>query len=342
MNTKERIMDCALTLFSKSGYDAVSVEQIALEVGIKAPSLDKHFKNKQAIFDGIMLNMQMKYDEQMHSMNMHLYESEKDTSVFNKISTEDLVQKVHDLISYSIHDKTISNFRKFLTIEQFRNKEFAALYTQRYYSNLMNYLGLLGLISFISYLSAVVFSPLAYPGYNWMAQTVSDLSATNAPSLTLWNQLNSLTGPCGIVSIMMVCIFIQGKLTKPLRFGIYLFAIMNWFSIVGYEMFPLTQAGYAGTFQDIMHVVVTIVVVILSITSLITIMISGYTKYKSLSICAFIALSLMLVDAIGMNIVPINYFGIVERFRVLAATAFNAILGLYLFNPFQFKNHKEL
>ena len=50
-DTKQRILDEALRLFSQSGYDAVSVERIASAVGIKAPSLYKHFKSKQEIFD---------------------------------------------------------------------------------------------------------------------------------------------------------------------------------------------------------------------------------------------------------------------------------------------------
>lgn len=50
----------------------------------------------------------------------------------------------------------------------------------------MNYCGLLGIVALLSYTVAVVFSPLDYPGYNWMAQAVSDLSASNAPSLGLW------------------------------------------------------------------------------------------------------------------------------------------------------------
>ena len=45
--------------------------------------------------------------------------------------------------------------------------------------------GILGLISLLSYTAAVVFSPLAYPGYDWMAQAVSDLSAADAPSLEM-------------------------------------------------------------------------------------------------------------------------------------------------------------
>ena len=46
--------------------------------------------------------------------------------------------------------------------------------------NFINYCGLLGVAAFISYTAAVVFSPLAYPGYNWMAQAVSDLSGSDA------------------------------------------------------------------------------------------------------------------------------------------------------------------
>lgn len=46
-------------------------------------------------------------------------------------------------------------------------------------------LGLLGVVSLLSYTAAVVLSPLAYPGYDWTAQAVSDLSAANAPSLAL-------------------------------------------------------------------------------------------------------------------------------------------------------------
>lgn len=48
---------------------------------------------------------------------------------------------------------------------------------------LIQKLGLLGIVSLLSYTAAVVFSPLAYPGYDWMAQAVSDLSAADAPAL---------------------------------------------------------------------------------------------------------------------------------------------------------------
>lgn len=203
---------------------------------------------------------------------------------------------------------------------------------------LIHWLGLLGVISLLSYTAAVVFSPLAYPGYNWMAQAVSDLMAENSPSKMLWNQLSSLYGVCGMVCVMMVCVFIQGKLNKALRLGINFFAVMYWVSSVGYGLFPLSDSGYAGTFQDIMHTyVVTVLVVLLSIISLIFIMVGGFRdkQFKSLAIWATVTLLLMFVGAIGVGVVPKEYFGIAERFSLFAATGFNAVLGIYLFRGFQ-------
>lgn len=200
----------------------------------------------------------------------------------------------------------------------------------------IQWLGLLGVVSFLSYTAAVVLSPLAYPGYDWMAQAVSDLSASNAPSRVLWGQLSALYNGCGLVSITLVFIFVQGKLTKLLRSGIYFFTAMNWVSGVGYQMFPLTDSGYAGEFQDQMHVVVTALVILLSIISLVLIIIGGIREksFFSLAIWAGLALVLMIAGAVGINVVPIEYFGIPERFSVFAATLFNAILGVYLFNGF--------
>ncbi len=199
--------------------------------------------------------------------------------------------------------------------------------------SLIQKLGLLGVVSFLSYTAAVIFAPLAYPDYNWMAQAVSDLSAANAPSLALWNRLSALYNVCEVVCATVVCIGIGGKKTGLLRAGIYLFAVMEWISAVGYRMFPLSDSGYAGTFQDVMHMVVTAVVVLLSIVSLTVIIVAGVKSRdcRSFGVCAGVALGMMLVGAMGMKIVPAEYFGIVERFSVFAATGFNAALGIHLF-----------
>ena len=198
---------------------------------------------------------------------------------------------------------------------------------------LLQKLGLLGVVSFLSYAAAVILAPLAYPGYDWMAQAVSDLSAADAPSLALWNRLSALYNVCEVVCVTAVCIGIQGQKTRLLRTGVYLFATMEWVSAIGYRMFPLSSSGYAGAFQDVMHMIVTAAVVLLSVVSLTVLIVAGMKSRdcRSYGVCAAAALVMMLVGALGMKIVPAAYFGVVERFSVFAATGFNAALGLHLF-----------
>jgi len=200
---------------------------------------------------------------------------------------------------------------------------------------LIHWCGLLGVVSFLSYAVAVIFAPSAYPGYDWMSQAVSDLSAANAPSLALWHQLSSLYGVAGMVCIMMVCVAIQGKWSKILRLGIYAFAAMFWVSTIGYAMFPLTESGGTGAaFQDTMHIVVTALVVPLSISAFVLVMIGGYGKkrFVSLAVCASVALFLMFVGGIGTGIAPSEYFGVFQRFsNLVSVNGFLAILGIFLF-----------
>lgn len=199
--------------------------------------------------------------------------------------------------------------------------------------SLVQKLGLLGVLSFLSYTAAVVLSPLDYPGYDWLSQAVSDLSAANAPSLALWNRLSAFYNVCEVLCATVVCVGMQGRKTKLLRTGIGIFAVMEWVSAVGYRMFPLSDSGYTGGFQDRMHIIVTAIVVVLSILSLSLIIVAGIKDRgcRSYGVCAVIALGMMLVGAVGMKLVPAEYFGVVERFSVFAATGFNAALGIHLF-----------
>lgn len=202
---------------------------------------------------------------------------------------------------------------------------------------IINWLGLLGPLSLLSYTLAVIFSPVAYPGYNWMTQAGSDLSAQDAPSRLLWQQLSSVYNIASTLLITLVCVYIEDKLPNTLRIGIYLFGFMQWVSAIGYSMFPLTTSGHANTIQDFIHIyIVTFLVVLLSFPSLITIIIGGFKRktYRSIAIWALLALIFMITGAIGTGIVPEAYFGIPECFSVFAATTFNVILGIYLFNGF--------
>ena len=74
MNTKEKIFDVSLDLFSKKGYDSVSLREIAEEVGIKKSSIYSHYPSKEAILMDIFeyLTDLFKYDELLNSKELLL------------------------------------------------------------------------------------------------------------------------------------------------------------------------------------------------------------------------------------------------------------------------------
>ena len=192
-------------------------------------------------------------------------------------------------------------------------------------------LGICGIISLLSYTAMVVFSPLAYPGYDWLSMAVSDLSAVGAPSAELAGQLNALYGPCGLVSIMAVCVASQNLKTKVLRLGIYFFAAMEWISDVGYKLFPWVADADSSHPQNAMHLIVTALVVIFSLAALILSIIGAKKEgMKSLFIWACVCLTAMLLGPVGTGIMPKAVFGLFERFSTFSAVTFNAVLGTFL------------
>ncbi len=138
-DTKQKILDKALELFSAQGYDAVSVGEIARAVGIKAPSLYNHFASKQAIFDALVESTAAQYAADTDRINIHVQNAAQDIPVFTEITAEALFEKVRQIFEYSLHNETISRFRRMMTIEQFRSPELAALYSQRYVERILKY-----------------------------------------------------------------------------------------------------------------------------------------------------------------------------------------------------------
>lgn len=143
MNTKQRILDEALTLFSEKGYANVFVGDIAERVGIKAPSLYKHYKSKQAIFDAIIEEMNNRFEQQAKMMNINGTDAAADSAIYSNMSEENLLKLGREFFLYYLHDDYNKRFRKMLTIEQFNNKDLADIYSKLYVDDPMSYQSML-------------------------------------------------------------------------------------------------------------------------------------------------------------------------------------------------------
>jgi len=205
---------------------------------------------------------------------------------------------------------------------------------------LINWLCLLSSgLSVLFYLLHDVIGAMNYPGYNWMSQAVSDLTATDSPSFIIASGYVTVYKILNCLCCTLLCILIKNEQSKLLRTGVYLFAIMNFISATGYALFPLSSAGYDGTVQSFIHVyILTTIVVLLSIISLILIAagaFKGKNKHKILGTLSVISLLLMFTGAVGSTNVSKEIFGVVERFSTYSAVVFTEILGLYGFKVFK-------
>ena len=121
MSTKEKILDAALTLFAENGYDGTSVEQIASIVGIKAPSLYKHYKGKEDILNALIDSAEARYEE--------MFGSEKNIGKVPQ-SREEFIKVTMERISFTMRDPIIRKTRMLLVQEQFRNERISEATTR--------------------------------------------------------------------------------------------------------------------------------------------------------------------------------------------------------------------
>lgn len=126
--TKNEIMDVALRMFASSGYEAVSMSMIAGEIGITKGALYRHFESKQDIFDSLIKKMFELDAERAEADKVPEKSFSEDPSSYENTEPEDLCEFAKNQLEFWTMDEFASNFRKMLTLEQFRNSEMSKLY----------------------------------------------------------------------------------------------------------------------------------------------------------------------------------------------------------------------
>ena len=127
MSTKERILEAALEMFSKNGYEATNVRDITASLGIVKSGVYKHYTSKEEIWNTLLDKMIAYYDERFGS-------SEHLPPVPD--SPEGLVTMTMQLVNFTVHDQKIIMTRKLLSIEQFRDERARMLASKHFLTGL--------------------------------------------------------------------------------------------------------------------------------------------------------------------------------------------------------------
>jgi len=94
---KGKIVEASLMLFAASGYHAVSVRDIAREVGIKDASIYSHFSSKDEILETIIERFRAAFLANNPDVSMFDY-------VFSKVTPRGFLEKGFDLFKQRMDD----------------------------------------------------------------------------------------------------------------------------------------------------------------------------------------------------------------------------------------------
>ena len=126
-DTKERILEAALEMFSQNGYAGTNIRELSASLGLVKSGVYKHYESKEAIWNALLDQMIAYYAEHFGSPE-HL-PPVPDTP-------EGLVTMTVQMVNITVHDEKIVMTRKVLTLEQFRDIRARELATKHFLTGL--------------------------------------------------------------------------------------------------------------------------------------------------------------------------------------------------------------
>ncbi len=126
-DTKEKILNVALDMFSVNGYTAVSVRDIGKAVGIKESTIYYHYKNKEDIFQTLLDRAEQLMHIRKESFNNALY-------AVSKIECEKFIDAGLAYIEGYLLEDRIHKFIRMLTIEMQRNRNAEIIYHKLHFT----------------------------------------------------------------------------------------------------------------------------------------------------------------------------------------------------------------
>ena len=139
-DTKAKIINVALELFARNGYLGTSMRDIAEQLNISKGALYKHYVSKQEILDQIIQRMYALDLERAQKYGMPENEADGFAEAYMHTPAEKIRAYSIAQFRHWTEEPFSSQFRKMLTLEQYRDPEMAKLYHQYLASGPLDYM----------------------------------------------------------------------------------------------------------------------------------------------------------------------------------------------------------
>ena len=138
--TKERILETALEMFAQSGYLGTSMSDIAARLGITKAALYKHYAGKQEILDRIVQRMNELDAARAAAYEMPGAAPEGFAQAYLNTPLDRIRAYSTAQFDHWTREPFSANFRKMLTLEQYRDARLAQLYQENLASGPVKYM----------------------------------------------------------------------------------------------------------------------------------------------------------------------------------------------------------
>lgn len=129
-DTKERILEVALALYAQNGYLGTSMRDIAQRLGITKGALYKHYTGKQEILNSIVERMNRMDYERAAEYAMPETQPDGLAEAYQNTPIEKIRAYSMAQFDYWTKQPFACDFRKMLTLEQYRDPQLARLYQE--------------------------------------------------------------------------------------------------------------------------------------------------------------------------------------------------------------------
>lgn len=126
MNNRENMLNVALDMFSKKGYNAVSVRDICGKLNLKESALYYHFKNKQALLDAL-------YQQILDLMENMKSSFDRAFEMITDVSMDEMKMVSVSFLKDYFCNPFVSKFISMLTIERLSDAKANRIYSKLIY-----------------------------------------------------------------------------------------------------------------------------------------------------------------------------------------------------------------
>lgn len=192
----------------------------------------------------------------------------------------------------------------------------------------------LGMMGAVIYIVHTIVGQILWPEYNPITTDISSLTANGAPNAGLLRVFTLIYGICTILFVTGMIIKAFRKYRSLVRTGYIILLIMEITSLFGYGLFPLTGDKSEMNFQNMMHIIVTVIVVFTTIASGFFLA-AGYLKQEKMKVVGRFTLVMAVLITLFGSLNPVglglklDILGLTERLVIFSLQIMMFVLSFY-------------